>query len=96
MKTLKDLSLGAKYHHEKFDGTGYNSGLVGTQIPFEARIIAVADTFDAMTTDRPYRKGLDQDTAIEEINRFSGKQFDPEIVDNFNHVMERLRIDCVE
>lgn len=96
MKTLKYLSLGAKYHHEKYDGTGYNFGLKGNEIPLEARVIAIADTYDAMTTDRPYRKGLDYDTAINEINRFAGKQFDPEIVKNFNDVMERLKTNHVE
>lgn len=96
MKTLKGLSLGAMYHHEKYDGTGYNEGLKGEEIPFEARVIAVADTYDAITTDRPYRKGLDHRTAINEINKCSGKQFDPEIVENFNKVMERMKADHVE
>jgi HD-GYP domain-containing protein (c-di-GMP phosphodiesterase class II) len=89
MKSLKTLSFGAKYHHEKYDGTGYNSGLKGDEIPFEARIIAIADTYDAMTTDRPYRKGLDHIIALNEINRFAGTQFDPELVKYFNLVMER-------
>jgi len=92
MKSLKYLSLGAKYHHEKYDGTGYNTGMKGEEIPFEARVIAIADTYDAMTTDRPYRKGLDHATAIDEINRFAGKQFDPKIVKNFNCVMERWKM----
>jgi HD-GYP domain-containing protein (c-di-GMP phosphodiesterase class II) len=96
MKNLKYLSLGAKYHHEKFDGTGYNLGLKGGEIPLEARVIAVADTYDAMTTDRPYRKGLDHDTAINEINRHAGEQFDPEIVSCFNKVMERMRTNHAE
>lgn len=91
MKSLRSLSLGAKYHHEKYDGTGYSTGLKGDEIPFEARVIAVADAYDAMTTDRPYRKGLNHDTAINEVNRFAGKQFDPEIVSCFNIVMERMK-----
>lgn len=89
MKSLKALSMGAKYHHEKYDGTGYQDGLKGEEIPFEARIIAVADTYDAMTTDRPYRKGLEHETAMKEINRFAGTQFDPTIVEYFNLVMEK-------
>lgn len=96
MKSLQNLSVGALYHHEKYDGTGYNQGLKGDEIPFEARVIAVADTYDAITTDRPYRKGLDHETAVNEINKYAGKQFDPEIVDNFNKVMERLKTEHVE
>ena len=89
MKSLKSLSMGAKYHHEKYDGTGYHCGLKGEDIPFEARIIAVADTYDAMTTDRPYRKGLEHEIAIDEINRVTGTQFDPNVVKYFNLVMEK-------
>ena len=96
MKNLKTLSLGAKYHHEKYDGTGYNFGLKGEEIPLEARIIAIADTYDAMTTDRPYRKGLHHNTAVEEINRFAGRQFDPDIVKHFNQAMERMEINHAE
>ena len=79
IKELQEAILGVKYHHERFDGSGYPEGLKGDQIPFNASIISVADTFDAMTTDRPYRKGLSKEEAINEIKRFSGKQFDPEI-----------------
>ncbi len=89
MKSLNRLIAGAKYHHEKFNGTGYSEGLKGSEIPVEARIIAVSDTYDAMTTDRPYRKGLEHSIAMAEINRFSGTQFDPDIVKHFNSVMER-------
>lgn len=93
MKSLEIIIPGVKYHHEKFDGTGYCEGLKGEEIPLEARIIAVSDTYDAMTTDRPYRKGLSHKIAMEEINRFSNKQFDPEIVEYFNKVM-RKRVTC--
>lgn len=96
MKSLKALSLGAKYHHEKYDGTGYQCGLKGDEIPLEARIIAVADTYDAMTTDRPYRKGLQHETAVNEINRFAGTQFDPMIVKYFNLVMEKKNTENAE
>ncbi len=68
-------------HHENFDGTGYPDGLVGEGIPIGARIIMVADTIDAMTTDRPYRKALSLQRALEEISKFSGRQFDPKLVD---------------
>lgn len=83
---LKDVTMiphlaeGARYHHEKFDGTGYNEGLIGKQIPLFARIIAVADTFDAMTSSRCYRDGMDIDYVKNELKRVSGKQLDPVFV----------------
>jgi HD-GYP domain-containing protein (c-di-GMP phosphodiesterase class II) len=64
-------------HHEQYDGRGYPDGLAGEAIPIEARVVAVADTFDAMTSDRPYRKGLPVETATAEIERCMGTQFDP-------------------
>jgi len=75
---LEDAILGVKYHHERCDGTGYPEGLKCAEIPLIARIISVADTFDAMSTDRPYRKSLNKLEAIDEIRRVSGKQLDPE------------------
>jgi len=72
-----------KYHHERFDGRGYPEGLVGEKIPLLARIIAVADTFDAITSNRTYRNKRDLDFAIEEIERCSSTQFDPKIVEAF-------------
>lgn len=70
-----------KHHHENFDGSGYPDGLTGDDIPIGARIIMVADTIDAMTTDRPYRKALALDRALEELRKLAGQQFDPELVD---------------
>ena len=67
-------------HHEWFDGRGIPDGLVGANIPLEARIVAAADSFDAMTSDRPYRPGLSMEDALAEIVRCSGTQFDPEVV----------------
>jgi HD-GYP domain-containing protein (c-di-GMP phosphodiesterase class II) len=81
IKELEDAILGVKYHHERYDGSGYPEGLKKDKIPTIAAIIAVADAFDAMTTDRPYRKGLSKDEAIQEIERLKGKQFDPKIAD---------------
>ena len=71
---------GVKYHHERYDGAGYPDGLKGEAIPMIAAIIAVADTFDAITTDRSYRKGLSKEIALAEIQKYSGKQFNPKPV----------------
>ncbi len=70
-------------HHEHFDGTGYPKGLSGGAIPLGARIIGIADAFDAMTTDRPYRRALSPESALEEVLRCTGTQFDPELVKLF-------------
>jgi putative two-component system response regulator len=75
-----------RHHHERYDGTGYPDGLKGEQIPQLARIIAVADTFDAMTSERPYRKALTKDVACAEVERCRGTQFDPEAADAFLEV----------
>lgn len=77
---LDGISDGARYHHERYDGKGYNAGLAGEDIPEVARIIGVADTYDAMSSDRCYRKGLPSDVIIEEFEKFSGAQFDPKVV----------------
>jgi len=68
-------------HHENYDGTGYPDGLAGEDIPIGARIIMIADTIDAMTTDRPYRKALTLQRALEELRKLAGQQFDPKLVD---------------
>ena len=83
VRQLKDVIPGVRSHHEKYDGTGYPDRLRGEEIPQNARIIAVADTFDAMTTDRPYRKALSFKTAIGELHSCSGTQFDPSFVEFF-------------
>jgi len=67
------------YHHERWDGGGYLAGLTGRQIPLEARVLAVADAFDAMTSTRPYRRALPQAAAIAEVERCAGTQFDPDV-----------------
>jgi HD-GYP domain-containing protein (c-di-GMP phosphodiesterase class II) len=68
------------HHHERWDGHGYPTGSSGEAIPIEARVLAVADAFDAMTSDRPYRPALTQGQAIAELERCAGTQFDPEVV----------------
>jgi len=79
----KPLFPAILHHHEKFDGTGYPKHLAGKDIPFASRIMAIADTFDAMTSTRAYRKALPVSDAITEIRRCSGTQFDPDIVPAF-------------
>ncbi len=88
--SLSEVVGGILFHHEKMDGSGYPNGLKGDEIPLFARIIAVADTYDAMTTDRPYRRGLSSVAATGELKRMSGSQFDPEMVDAF---LRRLEVE---
>jgi HD-GYP domain-containing protein (c-di-GMP phosphodiesterase class II) len=71
------------HHHEKYDGSGYPFGISRETIPLESRIICVADSYDAMTSDRPYRKGLTHSVAVDELIKFKGIQFDPIIVEAF-------------
>lgn len=78
------------HHHEKFDGSGYPRGLGGSDIPLAARIFAIVDAFDAMTTDRPYRSAMSVDAALEEIIRCSGRHFDPDVVEAFLLLMEGI------
>lgn len=79
----------AKHHHERYDGRGYPDGLKGNQIPLYSRIILIADTFDAMTSTRVYRKGLPYETAFEELLEFSGSQFDPKLAKAFIEGMRK-------
>jgi putative nucleotidyltransferase with HDIG domain len=81
-----------RHHHERWDGGGYPDGLRGRAIPLGARVIAVADAYDAMTSDRPYRKALPYETAIAELERGAGSQFDPDVVQAFlAHQQRRSR-----
>lgn len=88
IEQMRDVSRIMRAHHEKWDGSGYPDGLKGEAIPIQARIISVADAFDAITTDRPYRKAADSRTAAEEICRYSGKEFDPSVVKAFIAALE--------
>jgi HD-GYP domain-containing protein (c-di-GMP phosphodiesterase class II) len=98
VRRLKPLVPYCLFHHERYDGGGYPSGLTGENIPIEGRLLAVADTFDAMTSNRPYRRGLAPEAAIVEMETFSGTQLDPACVaalvacfraGKINHVLQR-------
>ncbi|HNX81257.1 MAG TPA: HD-GYP domain-containing protein [Candidatus Omnitrophota bacterium] len=81
IKELEYPALGVKYHHERYDGSGYPDGLKGEEIPLIAAIISVADTFDAMATDRPYRKSLSKENSMSEIVNLRGTKYNPRVVD---------------
>jgi len=87
---LKLVSNWLKSHHERYDGKGYPEGLIGEEIPISARIIALADTYDAMTSDRSYRAALSHEIAMEEIKRCNGTQFDPKLADLFLGISDEI------
>lgn len=93
-KNLKEVAKNVLYHHERWDGKGYPKGISGEEIPLVSRIIAVADTYDAITNKRPYREVLSKEAAVKEIVNNSGTQFDPAIVktflDNIDIILERV------
>jgi len=95
---LRELAKYVLYHHERWDGNGYPSGLAGEEIPVISRIISVVDAWDAMTSDRPYRKGLSFEKAKSELLEHSGMQFDPNIVKRFIEIVdqESSKIDPVK
>jgi HD-GYP domain-containing protein (c-di-GMP phosphodiesterase class II) len=88
IRFLGDAVEIVRTHHEWFDGTGYPSGLRGDEIPLAARIFAIADSFDAMTSNRPYRRALPLERALQEIRDGAGTQFDPEVVRAFLELVE--------
>lgn len=89
IKQLQDVILGVLHHHERYDGKGYPEGLRGEDIPLCARILSVADSFDSMTADRPYRPSPGKEFAISEIKRCSGTQYDPKVVEAFLKILSR-------
>jgi len=90
IKQLIDVIPGVLHHHERYDGKGYPDGLKEEDIPLQARILCVADSYDAMTADRPYRTASGRDYAISELKRGAGTQFDPELIAVFLKVLDRL------
>lgn len=91
IRFLNPLVPGVHLHHERWDGRGYPLGLKGNDVPLIARIIAVADTYDAMTSDRAYRRALPHEVAVGEIERCSSTQFDPEVAHSFNAGIDEFR-----
>ena len=89
---LANIATMIRHHHEHYDGRGYTEGLVGESIPLGSRILAIADSFDAMTSDRPYRKGCGTEEALNEIKRCAGTQFDPALAEAFIKVMDNTDI----
>ena len=89
IKQLKEIIPAVKYHQEFYDGSGYPEGLKGEAIPLFARIIGAADAIDAMSADRPYRKGKTMDAVVEELKRCSGTQFDPKVVESFLRAIQK-------
>jgi diguanylate cyclase (GGDEF)-like protein/putative nucleotidyltransferase with HDIG domain len=85
---LREESVWVRHHHERVDGGGYPDAIAGDDIPLEARIILVADSFDAMTSDRPYREGMAVEQAIAELRRCAGRQFQPEIVETLARLVD--------
>lgn len=90
-KLLNVAYIVAFQHHEKFNGKGYPKGLKGEEIDINARIAAVADVFDALTSVRPYKDAWDVDKAIKQINDDAGTHFDPKVVDAFNNVIDKIK-----
>jgi HD-GYP domain-containing protein (c-di-GMP phosphodiesterase class II) len=88
-----EVTMAIRHHHEWWDGRGYPDALFGSQIPLPARIVAICDAYDAMTSDRPYRKALPQSVAIDELKTFSGVQFDPVLVKEFLCILETSDVD---
>jgi HD-GYP domain-containing protein (c-di-GMP phosphodiesterase class II) len=88
---LHPLLPGVRHHHERYDGSGYPDGLKGEDIPIEARIMAVADAFDAMTSSRPYRQQIGEEEALSELRHAAGTQFDPRVVAAFEHIYPAVK-----
>lgn len=90
IKQLKDVITIIKYHHEHFDGNGYPFGIKGTEIPLASRIIAIADAYDGMVSNRAYRKAMNPDAAMQVLENLAGKQFDPDLVQKFKEILPEV------
>jgi len=88
IRQLRPVVPGIKYHHEHYDGSGYPEGLQGEEIPLIARIIAVADTYDAIIHERSYQKGMSKSEAVAEITENAGTQFDPQVIEAFAQALD--------
>jgi putative nucleotidyltransferase with HDIG domain len=88
-QSLQPLVPIVLHHHERYDGSGYPDHLKGVEIPIEARIVCLADSVEAMASDRPYRVALDFDEILKEVRRCSGSQFDPEVVKAFEQIVKK-------
>lgn len=95
-KSLNNVGEGALYHHERYDGSGYPEGRAGEDIPLIARMICGADSFDAMNSNRCYRKKPGREKIFEEIEKNKGKQFDPQIAEVLLELIREGKILCVE
>ena len=96
VSTIPHVTEVARYHHERYDGHGYPDGLAGEEIPIHARIVAVADSYDAMSSRRIYRNSLPKDVIYEEIRKNRGTQFDPDIADIFLRLLDENRLEIPE
>ena len=85
----KEMLAAVRSHHERYDGKGYPDGIKGLDIPLGARIISLADSYNAMRTNRPYRGALDKNTAINNIKEMAGKQFDPKLAKSFIRLLNK-------
>ncbi len=95
-KQLRPLVPIVLHHHEHFDGSGYPEGLIGDEIPLASRILLVADAYEAMTSDRIYRKAIGHERALEQLNKYKGIQFDPKVVRAFERVLEKWGVAAFE
>lgn len=96
IEQLRDVLPTILHHHERYDGTGYPRGLKGEEIPLAARIVAVADSFDAMVSERPYKRGYAVGEALTELRKCAGNHFDPQVVESFCRYVERTMGDALD
>jgi HD-GYP domain-containing protein (c-di-GMP phosphodiesterase class II) len=92
IKQLREITPLMRHHHEFYDGSGFPDHIKGEQIPLGARILCLADTFDAMTSDRPYQQAMEVDYVVERISAWSGTRFDPKVVNAFLSCIKNGRI----